>query len=283
MQQADESDGTFRVALLQMVSTPDLQKNLDDAAALLQQAAEQGARLAVLPENFACFPVGGARRIAARERHNDGPVRAFLRRQAAALGIWLVGGSVPVQDRDDGPVYSTCFVIDPAGEERGRYDKMHLFDVDVAGDSQPRYRESDDFDHGRQPLVLDLPFCRLGVIICYDLRFPELVRAMALQGMDLLAVPAAFTATTGRAHWELLLRARAVENLCWVAAPDQGGTHPGGRKTWGHSMVVGPWGEVVARCRSGAQVVLAEIAPAQAAHHRAAFPVLQHARLKITP
>ncbi len=276
------TDDTFRVAVLQMVSTRALAGNLDKAAMLLREAAAQGARIAVLPENFACFPVGGARQIAVREQDGDGPVRSFLRRQARELGLWIVGGSVPVQERPAGPVYSASFVLDPDGHERARYDKMHLFDVDVAGDSQPRYRESDDFQHGGQPLVIDLPFCRLGVIICYDLRFPELVRSMALQGMDLLAVPSAFTATTGRAHWELLLRARAVENLCWVAAADQGGTHPGGRETWGHSMIVGPWGEIVAQCTTGAQVLLADVSPGQAARYRAAFPVLQHARLKIT-
>ncbi len=273
----------FVVAAVQMVSTGDLQRNLDTAAGLLQRAAGQGARLVVLPENFASFPVADAQAIAAREQEPDGPIRTFLREQARALDLWLVGGSMPFQAVSGGPVFASSFVVDSNGYEQGRYDKMHLFDVDVAGDSQPRYRESEDFAHGAAPLVLDLPFCRLGVMICYDLRFPELSRAMALQGMDVLAVPAAFTATTGRAHWELLLRARAVENLSWVIAADQGGTHPGGRQTWGHSMLVSPWGDVQTQCAAGEQVVVGTIDRARGTDLRRDFPVLQHVRMAISP
>ncbi len=280
---AAESETTVtRVAAVQMVSSGQLLRNLEKAGALIAQAAGQGAALVVLPENFAVFPVENSRVLGAAEATPDGQIRSFLREQARTHGIWLVGGSVPVLDDAAGGVVSACFVLNPQGEEVGRYDKMHLFDVEVAGDTQSRYRESDDFVPGDSLLVIRTPFCQLGVIVCYDLRFPEMIRAMALQGMDLLAVPAAFTATTGRAHWKLLLRARAVENLCWVVAANQGGTHPGGRQTWGHSMVVEPWGRVAAACEMGEGVVFSEVDPARAAQHRAQFPVLSHVRMKIS-
>ncbi|NLO80151.1 MAG: carbon-nitrogen hydrolase family protein [Xanthomonadaceae bacterium] len=265
------------VAAVQMVSGPEVGDNLAQAAALLEEAAAAGARLAVLPENFALLGSDEHDKLDIAETDGNGPVQAFLAEQARRHGIWLVGGSVPLRSEEAERVYSACLVYDSAGERRARYDKIHLFDVEVG--AQEAYCESRTVKPGRlQPVLVDTPFGRLGLSICYDVRFPELFRRLVAEGMELLAIPSAFTATTGAAHWQTLVRARAIENQCFVIAPGQGGEHPGGRRTHGESMIVGPWGEMLARLDKGPGVALAEI-NLEALHHlRRRFPALTHRR-----
>lgn len=267
------------VAAIQMVSGAELDANLAQAAGLIAEAATAGAQLVVLPENFALFGAGDAAKLAVAEPAGSGPIQDFLSAQAARHQLWLVGGTIPLHADAPNRAYASCLVFDAAGQPRARYDKIHLFDVAIPGRDE-RYAESDSTQAGTEVVVLDTPAGRLGLAVCYDLRFPELFRRMADAGAELVALPSAFTAATGRAHWELLLRARAVENLCYVIAPDQGGVHPGGRETWGDSLVASPWGEVLARRAQGPGVVLAEIDLAQLRQTRAGFPALQHRRLK---
>jgi nitrilase len=261
----------FKAAAIQMVSTPDVRGNLETAAALVAAAAEQGARLVALPEYFCVMGRDERDKVALREAYRDGPIQAFLAETARRHGVWLVGGTVPLVCADPQRVRNSSLVFDDRGECVARYDKIHLFGLDLGTE---RFRESNTIEAGRQPVALDTPFGRLALSVCYDLRFPELYRALA--PMDLIAVPSAFTATTGRAHWEPLLRARAIENLAWVIAPAQGGTHPSGRRTHGHSMIVDPWGEIVAERAEGAGVVIAEIDPTFTRRMRASLPALTH-------
>lgn len=267
-------------AAIQMVSGLDLQANLDQATELLGQASKAGARLAVLPENFALFGAADEAKLSVAETDDGGPIQDYLSDQARRHGLWLVGGTIPVrQTGSDSRVAASCLVFDETGQRRARYDKVHLFDVDIPGRDE-RYAESRSTLAGTQITVLDTPLGRLGLAVCYDLRFPEQFRLMADQGVELIALPSAFTAATGRDHWEVLLRARAIENLCYVIAPDQGGVHPGGRETWGDSLVASPWGEILARSARGPSVVLADIDLARMHQIREHFPVLQHRRLK---
>ncbi|HEY6896439.1 MAG TPA: carbon-nitrogen hydrolase family protein, partial [Rhodocyclaceae bacterium] len=237
-----------------MISGPEVAANLATAGRLIAEAAAQGAQLAVLPEYFPLIGASDAERLAARECEGAGPIQEFLAAAAARHGLWLVGGSLPLQADDPAKLRNTLLVFDPQGRQAARYDKMHLFSF-VRGEE--RYDEAATIEPGSQPLVADIAGLRVGVGICYDLRFPELFRAMG--PIDLLVLPAAFTDTTGRAHWELLLRARAVENQCYVLASAQGGRHPNGRMTHGNSMIIDPWGEVLARIDKGEGVVCAEL------------------------
>ncbi|MGB5208993.1 MAG: carbon-nitrogen hydrolase family protein [Gammaproteobacteria bacterium] len=271
----DGGSNTCRVAALQMVSGPEPDSNLAEAAVLLERAAEAGASLAVLPENFACMPLRDADRLAVSEMPGKGPIQEFLANTARDLGLWIVGGTVPLlRDRQALPT-SSCLVFDPDGEQTARYDKIFLFDVSLPAGSES-YAESDTARPGHQRVVLDSPAGKLGLGVCYDIRFPELFRGMLDQGMQTIALPAAFTAATGKAHWEILLRARATENLCWVIAAAQGGRHANGRETWGESMVVGPWGDVVACLERGAGLLLADIDFERQEQIRRAFPALDH-------
>lgn len=269
-----------RVAAIQMVSGPELSLNLKSATGLLNAASAQGARVAVLPENFGYFGSSELQEIGRAEQSRDGPLRSFLAEAALRLGLWIVGGTIPIADSGSKRVRSACLVVNPNGVELARYDKMHLFDVEV-GDAQGRYRESDDFIAGRGPCAVDMPLGTTGLAVCYDLRFPELFRQLALGGCSAFVVPAAFTAATGAAHWELLLRARAVENLSWVIGAGQGGVHPGGRETWGHSMIVNPWGEVLAQAERGEDVVIADLDLTRPDKLRVQMPVLAHTRFRI--
>ncbi|MDD5036363.1 MAG: carbon-nitrogen hydrolase family protein [Methylococcaceae bacterium] len=262
---------------VQMASSPHVEANLIEAGRWVAKAAEQGASLVVLPENFAIMGMSEFDKLSVAEEEGSGPIQEFLARTAEANQVWIVGGTLPIK-ASAGRVKAAALVFDAHGVTVARYDKIHLFDVDVPGSSE-QYRESNTIEAGDAPLVLDTPFGRLGVAICYDLRFPELFRRMAMGGMDILAVPAAFTAKTGAAHWELLVRARAVENLCYVVASNQGGFHVNGRETFGHSMVVDPWGKRMACQPSGAGEVSAEIDLDQLVKVRTAFPALQHIRL----
>ena len=269
-------------AAVQMNSGDDVAANLRMAEKLLVQAAASGARLAVLPENFAFMGAREADKLAHGEMPGAGPIQEFLSTAAKRLGLWLVAGTVPlrVPGRDD-KVFAANIVYDPQGHAVGRYDKIHLFDVDVerAGKLES-YRESRSIEYGAiAPRTVQTELGVLGLSVCYDLRFPELYRALAEQGAQMLCVPSAFTEKTGEAHWEPLLRARAIENQCFVIAPGQSGTHPGGRHTWGHSMIVDPWGAVLACQPQGEGVVVAELDFVRQSQIRTSMPCLSHRRI----
>jgi nitrilase len=261
---------------IQMVSGPSVAENLAAAAELLARAAAGGAQLAILPENFALMGRGESDKVQVREAEGEGPIQAFLAEQAARHRLWLVGGTIPLRTAaDDNRVRAACLLFDDRGRQVARYDKVHLFDVQVVGSAE-RYAESATIEPGDRYVVADTPFGRLGLAVCYDLRFPEQFRALVEQGMEILALPAAFTAATGKAHWETLLRARAIENQCYVIASAQGGKHANGRETYGDSLIIDPWGEILDRLPEGPGVVLAEFDRERLANIRQQFPVLQH-------
>ncbi|RTL50456.1 MAG: carbon-nitrogen hydrolase family protein [Rhodocyclaceae bacterium] len=264
----------MKVAVIQMISTPAVVPNLVTAGRLLEEAAATGAQLAVLPEYFPLIGAGDADRLAAREREGSGPIQDFLAEISRRLGLWLVAGSIPLAAQDPAKLRNSMLVYDDQGRVAARYDKIHLFGFRKG---EEYYDESATIEAGDTPVAVDTPFGRLGLGICYDLRFPELFRGLG--HLDLLALPAAFTETTGRAHWELLLRARAVENQCYVLASAQGGRHPTGRMTHGNSMIIDPWGEVLARMDKGEGVVTADIDPARIAEVRTSLPALQHRKI----
>ncbi len=246
-----------------------------EAKKLIAEAAEAGAQLVALPENFALMGMDEFDKVKIREADNDGPIQQFLSETAKEFQVWLAGGTAPLVANDDNKIRTSCLVYDADGERVARYDKVHLFDVSVP-DSGEDYKESASIEAGEQPLVIDTPFGKLGVAVCYDLRFPEFFRNMMEQGMEILVIPSAFTAETGAAHWEVLLRARAIENLIYVIAPNQGGFHMNGRKTYGHSMVVDPWGVVLDCYKTGSGFVMGDIDLDRLAKVRASFPALQH-------
>lgn len=291
-----------KVAAIQMTSGPEVAPNLAAADCLVAEAAAGGAGLVALPENFALMARTEAERLGAAEDDGRGPIQDFLADCARRHGIWLVGGTLPIKAGQADKARAACLLFDDCGRRVARYDKIHLFDAHLpwrAPSGQPsaaqfcsgqncdvqlpngeEYRESAVFEPGAEVVVADTPFGKLGLAVCYDLRFPELFRAMLDRGAELFAVPSAFTALTGRAHWEILVRARAVENLACVVAAAQGGRHASGRETFGHSMVVNAWGEVLARHESGPGMALAECDAARQREMRAQLPSLQHRRLK---
>ena len=267
--------GTVRVAAVQMISSTRVEDNLASAADLIGQAAAQGAALVVLPEYFCLMGRRDRDKVDIGEADGHGPVQAFLAGQAKQHGLWLVGGTLPLRAPQADHVFNSTLVYSPQGERVARYDKIHLF---AFAQGEESYDESRTITPGHQAVMLDCRFgtvgLRLGLSVCYDLRFPELYRQLA--GADLLLVPAAFTATTGKAHWETLLKARAIENLCYVLASAQGGRHENGRATFGHSMLIDPWGQVVASLPSGPGIVVGQIDPALIADCRASLPALGH-------
>ncbi len=268
----------MKVATIQMVSTGVVQDNLQQAHTLLLQAAEQGAELAVLPEYFCLIGQHDADKLAIQERFGDGPIQQFLAQTAKDLGLWLVGGTLPLTGAGDNKVFNSSLAFNPRGACVARYDKIHLFRFDNGRES---YDESRVLDRGNQPTRFALPSrdghtWQVGMSVCYDLRFAEMYRAYAAQGVDLLLVPAAFTHTTGKSHWEVLLRARAIENLAFVAAAAQGGVHPNGRQTWGQSILIDPWGHVLAQQAQGQGVVIADLDVVAMQHWRSQLPALQH-------
>lgn len=266
-----------RAAVLQMCSGPDQAANLAVAQELLETAAAAGAALAVLPENFAFMGSGEMDRIAVAERPGDGRAQAFLSAQARALGMHIVGGTLPLLEPGADRPRAASLLYDDTGRLVARYDKLHLFDVGLPGLDEG-YRESDGASAGTHAVVAPSPLGGLGLGVCYDVRFPELFRSMSERGLGAISLPAAFTVPTGRAHWEVLVRARAVENLCCVLAAAQWGEHPGGRRTWGDSMIVNHWGEVLARRADGVGVVVANIDLEAQRAARRRFPALQHRR-----
>ncbi len=261
----------MKIAAVQMISGPDVTPNLATAGRLIAEAAAAGAQLVALPEYFPLIGATDADRLAAREADGGGPIQDFLAAAARKHDLWLVGGSIPLQADDPAKLRNACLVFDPRGRRIARYDKIHLFGFRKGDEA---YDESATIERGDQLVSFDSPFGRVGIAICYDLRFPELFRAMG--ELDLLVLPAAFTETTGRAHWEMLLRARAVENQCYVLAAAQGGQHPNGRMTHGNSMVIDPWGEVLARMDKGEGVVIAELNRQRLVDIRASLPALKH-------
>jgi len=267
----------MRVAALQMTSGPEVEANLAQAGALLEEAAAGGARLAVLPENFSFLGLRDADKRAVAETDGAGPVQEFLAASARRLKLWIVGGTIPLKSGADGRVAAASLVYDADGARAARYDKIHLFDVDIPGRAET-YRESANVAPGTRAVVLDTPAGRLGLSVCYDVRFPELYRHLSAAGAQLLSVPSAFTAPTGRAHWETLLRARAIENLCYVIAPAQSGIHPSGRETYGDSMIVDYWGRVLKRMPRGRGCAVAEVDLARQSAVRESFPSLRHRR-----
>lgn len=269
-----------RVAAVQMVSTPRVDDNLRDAAALIAQAAAAGARLVALPEYFCLMGRTDEDKVAVREADGDGPIQSFLAAEARRHGIWLVGGTVPLAAPRPDRVKNSVLVYGPDGVRLARYDKIHLFAFSRGAES---YDEARTIAPGERVASFefaskDAPALKVGLSVCYDLRFPELYRALAADGRapDLILVPAAFTATTGRAHWETLLRARAIENLCYVLAPAQGGQHENGRATFGHSMLIDPWGSVVASLASGPGLVIGDLDTHLIAQMRTDLPALKH-------
>ena len=269
-----------KVAAIQMASSPNLGANLIEAARLISDAAKSGAQLIVLPENFALMGLGEEDKLKVKEQPGSGPMQEFLSEQAQKHSVWLVGGTIPLAAASSEKIYASCLVINDLGEQVARYDKIHLFDVKIEENGES-YTESETLEAGDHIVVVDTPFGKLGVAICYDLRFPEMFRAMVSEGVEIIAIPSAFTAITGKAHWDTLVRARAIENLSYVIAAGQGGYHLGGRETHGDSMVVDMWGNVLDRLYRGSGVVMADIDRVQLKSIRASFPSLEHRRFKV--
>jgi len=265
----------MKIAALQMVSTTDVARNLDSAASLIDQAARAGAKLVALPEYFCHLGRRDTDKLAIAEADGDGPIQRLLSDCARRAGVWVVGGTLPLRTAQAERVRNSCCVYAPDGRRVARYDKIHLFAYD---NGRERYDEGRVLEPGDTPVAFDAEGLRIGLSVCYDVRFPELYRMLCTPPCDLICVPSSFTYTTGSAHWELLLRARAVENQAYVIAPAQGGTHENGRRTWGHSMVIDPWGEVLAVQDEGEGVVTAEIARARIDGVRQQLPALTHRR-----
>jgi deaminated glutathione amidase len=264
----------FKVAALQMASGPNVAGNLSEAKRLIENAVKQGAKLVVLPEFFSIMGMKEEDMVTAREQVGAGVMQAFLSEMARKHSIWVVGGSIPLVASVPNKIRNTCLVYDEHGKQVARYDKIHLFNLDLGNE---HYHEGKTIEAGDQVVVVDSPFGRIGLAICYDLRFPELFRAM--KNVDIFVLPSAFTATTGKMHWETLVRARAIENLAYVIAAAQGGYHVNGRETHGHSMIVDPWGRILDVLPRGSGVVVAEVNPSYQASLRASLPALTHRTL----
>ncbi|OUS31725.1 hypothetical protein A9Q99_03950 [Gammaproteobacteria bacterium 45_16_T64] len=275
------------VAAIQMVSTDDVESNLRTAEYLIARAAERGAKLIVLPENFAVFSAKKMRFWAEREAAEQ-VFSGFLSKMSKNNAVWIVGGTVPMLPPENlieasvSPrVRTTSLVFDDDGELKGRYDKIHLFDVDV-GDAQGAYFESEQIEPGSQPVVIPSPYGNIGLSVCYDLRFPELYVQLVAMGADIITVPAAFTWKTGKAHWDILLRARAIECQCYIVGANQGGVHSPVRRTWGHSSIVDPWGERLGQLNEGESILVRNIDRSYVQQLRQSMPVQQHKRFTVT-
>ncbi len=268
------SSPTFKVAAIQMASGPNVEGNLNEARRLITQAAKQGAKLVVLPEFFAIMGMNEQDKIDVREQPGTGPIQTFLSDTARENNIWLVGGSIPLAASVPDKVINSCLVFDEQGHQVARYDKIHLFSLSLGNE---HYDEARTIEPGDKVVVIDSPFGRIGLAICYDLRFPELFRAM--KDVDLIVLPAAFTETTGKMHWETLVRARAIENLAYVIASAQGGYHVNGRETHGNSMIVDPWGRILDRLPRGSGIVIAQVDRSYQTSLRTNLPALEHRTL----
>lgn len=264
----------FRIAAIQMASGPNVAANLAEAERLIARAAAQGAQLVALPEYFAIMGLADTDKLAVKEDEHGGPIQKFLANMARKHKIWLIGGSVPLAASVPNKVRNSCLAYDAHGHQVARYDKIHLFGLNLGTE---HYQEENTIEPGSNIVVFDSPFGRIGLSICYDLRFPELYRAM--KEVDIIVIPSAFTATTGKAHFETLVRARAIENLAYVIAPAQGGYHLSGRETHGDTMIVDPWGVVLDHLPRGSGIVMASINPEYQAHLRGSLPALRHRTL----
>jgi nitrilase len=264
----------YKVAAIQMASGPNVEGNLSEARRLIANAAEQGAKLVVLPEFFGIMGMKEQDMVKVREQAGKGPMQTFLSEMARKHKIWLVGGSIPLAATAPDKVLNSCLVFDETGMQVARYDKIHLFNLTLGNES---YNEAQTIEAGNKVVVVDSPFGRIGLAVCYDLRFPELFRAM--KDVNIIVLPSAFTATTGKVHWEPLIRARAIENLSYVVAAAQGGYHVSGRETHGHSMIVDPWGRVMDELQRGSGVVIADVNPSYQSSLRKSLPALSHRTL----
>lgn len=269
---------TAKIAGIQMASGPNVNANLIEVDRLINLATDAGAELVVLPENFAIMGMKEQDKVQVAEDLGEGTIQEFLSEHAKKYGIWIVGGTIPLKSSDPNKVRAACLLYDDKGEVKAHYDKAHLFDVHIF-QSDENYNESETIEPGDEIIVTDTPFGKLGLAICYDLRFPEMFRSMADLGVELIAIPSAFTAVTGKAHWEPLVRARAIENQCYVIAAGQGGYHVNGRESYGDSMIVDQWGQVVDRLGSGSGFVLANYDREQIRKVRKTFPVLEHRKI----
>lgn len=269
-----------KVAAIQMTSSHVVADNLAAAGELLREAKDAGADIACLPENFAFIGLRDADKLQVAEADGVGAAQSFLSDTARELKLWILGGTIMIRRDTDRRVTNSSLLIDAAGKRVARYDKIHLFDVTIPGRDE-QYRESTHVAPGREIVIADTPVGKLGLSVCYDMRFPELYRQLVAQGAEWLAMPAAFTVPTGRAHWETLLRARAIENLCYVIAPAQAGTHTSGRETYGDSIIVDYWGQVLSRLAKGSGVITAEFDLAKQAETRARFPALDNRQLAL--
>jgi len=267
-------------AAIQMASGSNVSSNLIEVRRLIRESSEAGAEIVVLPENFAIMGMTEQDKVLIRESYGSGIIQDFIAKQAVDFNIWIVAGTIPIKTEDEGLIRASCLVYNAAGTIVARYDKIHLFDVNVP-DSNDTYRESETIEAGTETCVFDSPFGRIGIAICYDLRFPELFRNMSLDNLDIIVVPAAFTAITGKAHWQPLLKSRAIENLCYVVASAQGGYHVNGRETHGHSMIIDPWGTILDELSNGSGFVVTDVDLNKIHNIRKTFPVLQHRKLKV--
>ena len=261
----------FKVAGIQMASSPQVLSNLIEAERLIKIAANQGAKLIVLPEYFCIMGIKDSDKVLVKEVFNDGPIQLFLSKMAKKHKVWIIGGTVPLMSNVANKVRNSCLVYNDKGVQVARYDKIHLFGLDLGTE---HYHEENTIEPGKSVEVVDTPFGRIGLSVCYDLRFPELYRAMGQ--VDIIVIPSAFTETTGKAHWESLIRARAIENLCYVIAPAQGGYHLSGRETHGNSMIVDPWGVILDRLPRGSGIVIANVNRDYQTSLRKSLPALSH-------
>lgn len=269
------------IALIQLVSGASVEANLEQVQYWMQQACSQfSCDLVVLPENFACMGSQETDKCQVAEDFGEGPIQEFLMRLSKKWGVWIVAGTLPIKTNNPNKIRAACLVYDEQGICKARYDKMHLFDVQVTNDAV--YRESATIEPGDSPVVVETPIGCIGLSVCYDLRFPQLYRHLVQQGAELFTIPAAFTASTGHAHWEVLLRARAIENLAYVLAPNQGGTHPSKRQTYGHSMLVDPWGRVIQQLQEGPSVCVHTIDLNEVRRIRQEFPCNEHHRFGVS-
>lgn len=267
-----------KIAAIQMASGSNVQGNLSEAERLISQAVEAGAGLIVLPENFAHMGMQETDKLEIAEPSGEGVIQSFLADQSHQNQVWIIGGTIPISTDRSTHVSATCLVFNDQGQQVARYDKLHLFDVEIQ-DTREKYAESETISAGEKLAWCDSPFGRIGLAVCYDVRFPELFRELMKHDIEIFAIPSAFTATTGQAHWETLVRARAIENLCYVVAANQGGYHVNGRETHGNSMIVDPWGNILDRLESGSGAVITEIDRDRLASIRKNFPSLQHRRI----
>ncbi len=267
-----------KIAAIQMASGTNVSANLIEVSRQILSAAQAGAKLIVLPENFAIMGLQDTDQVKIAENDGIGPIQDFLSEQAKKNKVWLIAGTIPLKSDDEDKIYAASLVYNDNGERVSRYDKIHLFDVHLEATSET-YKESETIDAGNQAIVVDTPFGKIGLAICYDLRFPELFRQLALQDAEIIVLPAAFTAITGKAHWEVLLRARAIENLCYLVASAQGGYHVNGRETYGNSMIIDPWGVILDELPQGSGYVIADVDLENVKTIRRNFPALQHRKI----